>query len=915
MSNGLTGDFEAAVEVHVEALNRFLATLHQKGAFEGASPSFLHSTTARVGEVPKDSKFELAEAFLLQYFEAETLDAARVPNDVLKAVQTDLLSARRSLLNAARAIDSVKPSAGQTLIQSMFAQLFVIRGTVKVQISALTVTFPEGTTSEATVRCQVRALYMPDPGTLALPAPIHGEVQIGFVVKYHAMGGNGQPVLEVEVTGDDGKILFTPAAGTSLTAVEAKLIASEIRRFVRTKFKPMTVDLPSKQDFPFHRFKSLGSGSFQAIALPFNLSPTAKIPAFADFPGLFLAPGDDFAVAFSGKYIESLLKDSLDQLRNFVKKYVVTIGFPVPPPVFWHEETFVFQVSVSDVTLVWKVGKVTLTVDGSWSTDPDEAATDFTIAQDLTLQLNTTTQKIALNLVGGLQISGLPDEVVDKAEEEIEDMRDAALDDAKEQIKGVTDSIRIDDGLKPFDAQAKSTFNALDIGPGGVVLHGTTTASQRLPVMVMPADVTLDGAALSALKSWIPAGTIEKFVWSWVSQDPSSPNAGPWGGTEHEVSRSHSFLFQPQQGGGSPGSEKPPAEVPPWETYQLCLRVEGTRVPSKPGPPEHVSGGTTCQVEQPEWVAIVPSWWDSVLLVPVWGPDPGPESILEGAMVAHVNVRSQSIPPPNARTTSLIHFAGTQPRPPLSTLGEALRFSKHRDTNVPIVIVLPLGSFAQTRALVERRWGSFAHELHAPLVVTEDYEGSWTRAFDVAGGEATYLLSGEGELLWSYQGPLEAASLTAVLDQHVRAGPRRISRPLRLAVRAGQAAPELLLEDGQGGGLPLSRLRGRRAVLLFWKSCSRPCLAELRRLQHVHDRGDQRAPVIMAVGDGETPERIAEVARAQQLRFTLVPDPDRRIARRYGVNCWPTLLSINEEGLIDAIQSGVTHDRGGVPKQ
>ena len=51
MSNPLTGDFDAAVEVRVETLNRILATLHQKKAFEGASPSLLHSVAARVGEV------------------------------------------------------------------------------------------------------------------------------------------------------------------------------------------------------------------------------------------------------------------------------------------------------------------------------------------------------------------------------------------------------------------------------------------------------------------------------------------------------------------------------------------------------------------------------------------------------------------------------------------------------------------------------------------------------------------------------------------------------------------------------------------------------------------------------------------------------------------------------------------------
>ena len=204
----------------------------------------------------------------------------------------------------------------------------------------------------------------------------------------------------------------------------------------------------------------------------------------------------------------------------------------------------------------------------------------------------------------------------------------------------------------------------------------------------------------------------------------------------------------------------------------------------------------------------------------------------------------------------------------------------------------------------------FPRELRAPLTVTEDYEGSWTRAFDVTGGEATYLLSGKGELVWSHKDRVDPASLAAALDQHATARPRRLrSRPVGLAVRAGGPAPEVLLDDARGGGLAVNRLRGRRVLLMFWKSCSRPCLAELRRLQPVSDRSGQRAPVIYAVGDGETPERIAEIAGEHQLRLTLVADPDRRIARRYGVNCWPALVSINEEGLIDGLHAGVVHHR------
>src|SRR5262245_49273487 len=229
MANPLTGDFDAAVEVHVEALNRILATLHQKKAFEGASPSLLHSITARIGDVPKDPKLELARAFVLRNFGEATADRAALTDEILARVQTGLVNVRRTLLNIAKTVTADDPSGSRGVVHAMLPELFVVRGTAKVQISTLRVTFPEGTTSEATVHCDIRALYIPDPGTAALPAPIHGEVQVGFVVKHDPKGEKGQPVLEVEVTSDDGKIQFIPADGTSLTFAETKLIASQIR--------------------------------------------------------------------------------------------------------------------------------------------------------------------------------------------------------------------------------------------------------------------------------------------------------------------------------------------------------------------------------------------------------------------------------------------------------------------------------------------------------------------------------------------------------------------------------------------------------------------------------------------------------------------------------------------------------------
>ena len=79
-----------------------------------------------------------------------------------------------------------------------------------------------------------------------------------------------------------------------------------------------------------------------------------------------------------------------------------------------------------------------------------------------------------------------------------------------------------------------------------------------------------------------------------------------------------------------------------------------------------------------------------------------------------------------------------------------------------------------------------------PLAVTEDYEESWTRTFNPTDRSATYLLSGDGELVWKSQGQLDAASFTRAVDEHVTAGERRRLRVVRLAVQPGDRAIDVI---------------------------------------------------------------------------------------------------------------------------
>jgi hypothetical protein len=50
------------------------------------------------------------------------------------------------------------------------------------------------------------------------------------------------------------------------------------------------------------------------------------------------------------------------------------------------------------------------------------------------------------------------------------------------------------------------------------------------------------------------------------------------------------------------------------------------------------------------------------------------------------------------------------------------------------------------------------------------------------------------------------------------------------------------------------------------------------------------------------------------LSFALVHDANQRIARTYGVRCWPTTIRINAAGLLEHTQFGVYHEHQAPPQ-
>jgi len=895
MPNQLTGEYDAMVEVRVDAVNRILAILHQRGANEDASPSFQHSFAIRIDYGGAEIKKAVVSKF----------------GNWVSAIPAPWGSSGTEWIPYSA--DTAPPGVSQTLseLNEMVAELkdelstpVAPRGTAQVQLSTPTIEIPHGSTSEVVASVQLRANYIPDPGTVQLPEPIHGELRLRFFVNVKTLGD--KTVLEEKLTGGNNEIQFVPAPGT-LSVQDAALIESEIRRVLKAGLlDPAGLELP--QDFPFKQFKGLVSGSDHVVALPLHLSESEPPPApsaLADVNNVFLTSGyEDFGIAVSKEYFLSFIQPSLDALN--VPPFSVTVTIYVPWPV---SVTAYYTVMFEAANATWTNGKIRIYIKGKAETSAWWSPNvKFVVQQDVKFQFNAGTQSLVVEPDGeplvNVNASGLYGDLVEpQAEKELRKEfnkeRQKALDAANAQIHEMLHGEgNANDALKSLYPNPEHLeYTSLVVDPNdGLILKGQMTAGTPAPVVVQFTEKG-DGNGFSALQSWIPGGTIERFEWSWVI---GGSKYIPWLQQTGTHTDEHRFVLR-----FAPDRTDEPV---PTGAHQMCLRVVGNQVVGGVHQVSEADGGG-CQVSSGPPVFEMPYWWEKIN-TPVWLVDPPPEQVMDNAIVAHVNTLAHSRDTTAPGTNTIVYFADAKWERPLETLGQTLRKTARRGAPIAVILILPRGSFGEPRSSFEKRLGSLGPDFAGLFEVTEDYEEAWTRMFDVEKTPATYLMNAKGEYVWQQVGPLDARAFKAALDEHLISGSQPRSRVLRLAVKPGDRALDVPLDYVQRRRAGPGRAHGQRVLLVFWKSWSTPCIRELRRLQRLHDQAGQQGTVILAINDGEDPLRVAEIRREHGFTFKLIPDRRRRICQRYRVHCWPTTVSIDEEGLVDRVHFGMTHDQG-----
>jgi hypothetical protein len=854
MANLLTGDYDAVVQVSESTFNRLLASMHQNAWQDTSRPSLPHTVGVRLGD-----------------------DGP---------------------------IDGV-------------------RGSAWAQIGAPYLRLINGATRQFELEVPVRMRYRPDPGTTYIPTYSVGPLRATYEIvdispSCFGWGRVASQYLWIRLV--EGSVIFngdsvfseTDAAGTAAIDVGAarEKIARQIALLLTTTFAAKPQRMSSQ--FQQRLFKSIceDDGSISEAApvflpwvpdVPVGGNAAAVPIAVTDPPSPTsidsiehsLLAGRDLAVAVSEGVVMQAVNSAVDRLRNYTSSTTVTWTIGVEP--FAYTDSTVYHGQVNQASAVWvpqdTSAQILLDASGHAHTDSILPDFNFRISQPLRLQfdpisesLTLTTEPTTVSVVGSVSLPGGVWQVIAQdVGTNVQQAANAAIADPAVQsaLSSLSSGAsEVADQVKGLDAQADAHFDQASFYLSGIVFRGTISVAPRAwPVTIAH---KVDDETFSAIDSWFPGGTISALEWSW-----SFPSTGATG---HQVF-SDRWVLRNEEVGPVPGLNG---------EGRLCLKLWLTTIDPVTGEIQQGPAREHCGY----FTFIIP-----------WRVGSGrffSRHYTDADASVEAGLREISGRGSNGRSSNaLVVFAGSQwSEDDARTLVSGVADCTRQDAGLLVVAVVGDGELNASGTDRARSIHAVGDRLTVPLVVTEDVDGSWSRALAREAhneGLSWRLLSPDGGVLWKEDERVEPAELAAVLDSCLYPSPKPTAEPVTLDAQWQPAMLASLLTIGHSHqhahadpncppwpGLSHADVRSMISAVSFVRKDAASSTAEVDRLRiHNEERG-AHDPGVLLVVDGADDDDVRELSESLGPAFMVIADPDGSVAAGAGVGAWPTTIPIDD---------------------
>lgn len=119
------------------------------------------------------------------------------------------------------------------------------------------------------------------------------------------------------------------------------------------------------------------------------------------------------------------------------------------------------------------------------------------------------------------------------------------------------------------------------------------------------------------------------------------------------------------------------------------------------------------------------------------------------------------------------------------------------------------------------------------------------------------------------------------------------------SLKIGDSAPAITLADLNGHAVSIPEdLTGKAVVIHFWVDSCIFCLEEMPALERLYKEFQGKGLIIVAINVGQTPERVRAFVSKVKVSYPVLLDPDRKMAKTYGVLGFPRTFMLNRKGVI-----------------
>jgi thiol-disulfide isomerase/thioredoxin len=122
-------------------------------------------------------------------------------------------------------------------------------------------------------------------------------------------------------------------------------------------------------------------------------------------------------------------------------------------------------------------------------------------------------------------------------------------------------------------------------------------------------------------------------------------------------------------------------------------------------------------------------------------------------------------------------------------------------------------------------------------------------------------------------------------------------------VSSGEA-PELILDDLQGETFVLAEDASEVTVVNFWATWCAPCRREIPEFSEFAAEHPDVRVLGVSVDDALDTPRLARAAKRLGVSYTVLHDRKLEVARRWGVQGYPTTFILDAEDHVVAVRTG-----------